>query len=793
MMNPTNVLNSLQLDEYHLLLDSKADGTAAFTFRTLDEVVESGMLDKGTAAQPVKLYVAPGVYWIHNPDDDGEWLRAPLIGWSLPYEKTISFKWLHIIGLDEDPRRVVFAARKGQSFGCIGNYTMFHLLGEGLYLKNLTIGNYCNIDLEYPGDPSLNRKRRTDTITQAQLGDFNGQEMLAENCRFVSRLNLYPISGAMKCVYDRCHFESTDDALNGHAIYHDCDFDFYGGAPLGGTHRGGAVFLKCQFRVHSGKLSIVKVRGQMTAIGCNFAAKGTPVGGNANPEVWAYEYGNTWNGEPFTLNDINIHTVSLADKPLLESYYDKATDTFPLEKLLGNMTIVPEYPLWKKSDAAPAPILLKAELPEAPLTFDGEKVPVKTQLYTYFMEERPETAVSFRVPEQDAAYLLSVQDGVQSCLIENRNDSPRPIATEMTAYTESGLEAQIPVALIPKKKEPPKFEKIPEIVFAEDRFVLSYALSVASDLDNSHIIWYRQDPSGARLSIQESDGPDAAFYTPDEDDIGCILSAEIAPRSLASDCGDIGSAKLSAPVSAEQVKIRHRKYTDFSRLPLDNREGKGIFCTNVFTPRPEERGVEWGKHIGEIPPRPWIYGSLGAGCVGSGLYFRIQGSSVTYQPNHSGSKDMSVHLLLDPAKSGGQGFGSADQYMDLGIGFDWKNMTGPALRIKRTTKASDGVEVSLVHYENGITTQLTEPVIASCFLTGCDIHIDTVGGKLTASMKCSAEPLESQKEKGWLHQISLAAECESAGVDFCLVHTGTCGNRGWLNVVMLHELEILYK
>ena len=65
----------------------------------------------------------------------------------------------------------MIAANKGQSHGCIGNYTMLHFEGDGLYLENLTIGNYCNVDLEYPLDPSKNRPKRCKAVTQAQLGD----------------------------------------------------------------------------------------------------------------------------------------------------------------------------------------------------------------------------------------------------------------------------------------------------------------------------------------------------------------------------------------------------------------------------------------------------------------------------------------------------------------------------------------------------------------------------------------------------------------------------------------------
>ena len=44
----------------------------------------------------------------------------------------------------------------------------------------------------------LNQAKRTETITQAQLADVSGDKMFADNCNFISRLNLDPINGAQE-------------------------------------------------------------------------------------------------------------------------------------------------------------------------------------------------------------------------------------------------------------------------------------------------------------------------------------------------------------------------------------------------------------------------------------------------------------------------------------------------------------------------------------------------------------------------------------------------------------------
>lgn len=138
----------------------------------------------------------------------------------------VNSRSLKIVGLSEKPENIVIAGNRGQSHACNGNYTLFSFQVEELFLANLTLGNYCCIDLVYPTNPALNQQKRTESVTQAQLAFQEGEKLCADNCRFVSRLNLVPVCGAKRALYRNCHFESTDDALNGNAVYVGCDFDF---------------------------------------------------------------------------------------------------------------------------------------------------------------------------------------------------------------------------------------------------------------------------------------------------------------------------------------------------------------------------------------------------------------------------------------------------------------------------------------------------------------------------------------------------------------------------------------
>ena len=61
-------------------------------------------------------------------------------------------------------------------------------------------------------------------ITQAHVAYCHGDKIVAENVRFISRLNMNPLNGAKRILFYKCYMESTDDALTGTGSYLDCTF-----------------------------------------------------------------------------------------------------------------------------------------------------------------------------------------------------------------------------------------------------------------------------------------------------------------------------------------------------------------------------------------------------------------------------------------------------------------------------------------------------------------------------------------------------------------------------------------
>jgi len=218
-----------------------------------------------------EVRIAPGVYWIDDPDDDE--VRRPLPGDNTPYGLKVCLSRTRLTGTTGHAEDVVLACNRGQTQGAMGNYTMMHITGDDVVAENITFGNYCNVDLVYPRDPRQNRARRADAIVQAQLILCQGDRYRARNCRFISRLNLCPFAGARHADFQDCYFECTDDALCGTGTYRHCRFTLYSSKPFYSTSPQGALLEDCD--IHSrvkGTQYLTKVSSPITLRRCRWTS-----------------------------------------------------------------------------------------------------------------------------------------------------------------------------------------------------------------------------------------------------------------------------------------------------------------------------------------------------------------------------------------------------------------------------------------------------------------------------------------------------------------------------------------
>ena len=807
---------TIQLSETAIYVDgSLSDELAAqypYVYNDITKALSADALKNGTADNPMTVYVAPYVYWIDDPAATDTVQKTE--GYSVPYGMVVNSDYLTIKGLTGNPDNVVLAGNRGQSHASNGNYTMFRFNCSGaLTVKNITIGNYCSVDLDYPLMSELNQAKRTETITQAQLADVSGDKMFADNCNFISRLNLDPINGASRSLYNNCHFESTDDALNANAVYVGCDFDFYGNRPLYSSYGTGSTFLGCTFNCKILNVEaeptqfFTKEGGTITAIDCVYHSNlSVPIsiGWTKTPStsLKCYQSNIIHNGQSITIGGEGAkETVDMTGKSVLNAY----------KVVSGGKTYYNTYNLLKGSDDwDPLGVkdVIKAtgqDTVATQLSITSDVTEIESGKETasiggtvnYFYGTNDTTQkITYSVSDEDKAYVKLTDNGDGTCKVEGTNNDDAAKKVIINASKESGLEAAVGITVKPSKIEAPAFTKAPVITNdGQGSLKVDYSLDLGSREDMSAISWYRcTDAEGSNkvlVAVTRNDSPEYT-YKLTAGDVGYYIMAKVESKNIRSDYGTPENTVYDKAIGVKDVRSKNFA-TDFSNFPnVKQSEIKAGFWTVDYN-RPADT-ESFGSWQGADTEEPWKYGTTGNGCVGAGLYEGTQGARLMYTPVEGTYGDMSLKLVVDPAKTAGQGFGSAGQYMDVLLKFDTSTLTGYGLRIVRTKASSNAVTFVLVKYDNGTVTEISDEVIASCYATGCTISLKAEGNKLTAHVETPTEQLADQAAKGYPHVVDLTADIEAnsfGGV--AIQHTGTLGAGGWQNTTMLHNLDITWE
>ena len=807
---------TIQLSETAIYLDgSLSDELAAqypYVYNDITKALSADALKNGTADKPMTVYVAPYVYWIDDPAATDTVQKTE--GYSVPYGMVVNSEYLTIKGLTGNPDNVVLAGNRGQSHASNGNYTMFRFNCSGaLTVKNITIGNYCSVDLDYPLMSELNQAKRTETITQAQLADVSGDKMFADNCNFISRLNLDPINGASRSLYNNCHFESTDDALNANAVYVGCDFDFYGNRPLYSSYGTGSTFLGCTFNCKILNVEaeptqfFTKEGGTITAVDCVYNSNlSVPIsiGWTKTPStsLKCYQSNIIHNGQSITIGGEGAkETVDMTGKSVLDAY----------KVVSGGKTYYNTYNLLKGSDDwDPLGVrdVIKAagqDTVATQLSITSDVTEIESGKETasiggtvnYFYGTNDTTQkITYSVSDEDKAYVKLTDNGDGTCKVEGTNNDDAARKVIINASTESGLEAAVGITVKPSKIEAPAFTKAPVITNdGQGSLKVDYSLDLGSREDMSAISWYRcTDAEGSNpilVAVTRNDSPEYT-YKLTAGDVGYYIMAKVESKNIRSDYGTPVNTVYDKAIGVKDVRSKNFA-TDFSNFPnVKQSEIKAGFWTVDYN-RPADT-ESFGSWQGADTEEPWKYGTTGNGCVGAGLYEGTQGARLMYTPVEGTYGDMSLKLVVDPAKTAGQGFGSAGQYMDVLLKFDTSTLTGYGLRIVRTKASSNAVTFVLVKYDNGTVTEISDEVIASCYATSCTISLKVEGNKLTAHVETPTEQLADQAAKGYPHVVDLTADIEvNSFGGVAIQHTGTVGSGGWQNTTMLHNLNVTWE
>lgn len=713
------------------------------------------------------LLVAPSVYWLDDPEDQE--IRTDKGG--TPFAVRIACDTLQIIGLSQNPEDIVFAVNRGQTQGAVGNFTMFLFSGHSLETRNVTFGNYCNTDLIYPRNTALNRKKRKDAIVQAQIGVCrNTDRLFADNCRFISRLNLCPFVGSRRSLYYDCYFECTDDALSGSAVYLDCRFTLFSSKPFYTTDETGAVFLNCDIHtLCSGSQYFTKVPGPVTAIDTRFTSE-MPVSLHWTrdaSDVISCQHNISLNGEPYVIDAGRRLSGPDLVAPLKEAYIVESDgkSIYNLPNLLGGNDG------WD-------PLNLSEDVRRAEKTL-GRKLtglPVALRLKTdkTSLEPRGDTATIRAIPMLWGGYEGGIET-VFSFVSDNRK--PEPLDTTLL-YTVDGLSGRQTVRIKPDYRPAPVFDKTPLIEFddAEGKYFVKYKLR-GKGSDCSTIMWGRLeniDGEPKAILLRSHQAPQNASYTPTAADFGSSLFAVVIPRFSNSHQGEM---KITSPICVSSIKNisfpESRLITDFSDIPIVRRRPGliGAWTFDLFKPS-DTSGADWTA--GEGPG--WYYGKGFDASESEGLVQTEKGARISYIPLRDITGDMKASLTVEPAKSGGQGFGSAtSQYMDICVKFDPETLNGVALRIERKPDHDRAVQFSLVEYVNGETRVINPGVVSNCFRTKCMINVEVTDGTLHATAHSDASPSTPCCNET-MAAVDISAPVKMTGLGgFAVQHTGSAG------------------
>ena len=731
--------HSLSLDRHHLLLDASLQKPRPYAYSDFKEAAAH-------FSDTTTLYIAPGVYWVDDPDEpavvSGKDGREP-------FGMVIRAKILHFIGLDRDARHVVLASQRGQTQGAVGNFTMFDFWCDSLTVENLTMGNYCNVDLDYPLNPALSRRKRSDVITQAHIGYVHGHSLTARNVRFVSRLNLNPLNGARQSYYEDCHFECTDDALNGSAVYRHCEVDLYGQKPFWSTFGRGAMFIDCDFYVKGSnrEMFFCKQGGPVTLIDCRYHAPSDSiyVGWTAYPQPWlrCYQQNFTLNGRPY---QIGIR---------------RPQNTVVLHQCADS--------------------LIARGIPY--LDINRHEAELCTGEDSLILVCRDADPVRWRTTEYREHFLTLTPLGPDTLLVVPSNLSGETVDFCVIASTPDGREAACHLTVHPRLLPAPSFLRKPVLQLKKGTAVLSYDLDLQDRRDASVVTWLRD---GIPVSIVKADPQGLAYpaYHLSDADNGHLISAVISPQLHGSLAGDV--VRVDAPKIIRRQKHTKRLETDFRGFPCmwQSKVLPGYWTVDGYKPA-DTAQYPWS--FDRSKPM-WEYGEGFNGAVGEGLLQAQRGARLMYTPTGRQYGDMSLTLEVDPTKTAGQGFGSATgQYMDVCLKFDTSTLTGYGLRIIRTTKHAKAVDFYLVEYDHGQTKAITEPVSSTCYRTGCTISLKAADGLLTAHV----ETRTPRPEQSTLpHVVDLSAPMKSTFFGGIAVqHTGSCGE----STTMLHRLSVVWE
>ena len=696
------------------------DDPANNTYATIEAAYEAA--PAGTAENPTVISIMPGVYRLHG-DESKNGL-------------SITKDYLTFVGLSDDPNDVVIADNRGNNQGASGNYNSATVVSNctGLTLKNISIYNYCNVDVPYAKDPSQALTKRSDLETQAFAYFGGGDKHFYDNCQFISILDTFE-NDVKRGYYKNCYIQGTNDFIMGWGgiqVLDGCTINSLSNHVVGGGEK--FLFKDCTFQLNKpeGTLPTYLCKGwaNITLLNCQIPTdKGTYQWTPSLPGQYTFQYRN--------LTDSTGAKANIVDDSCAIELTDEQADAYNLWNVLrGDDDWDPANCRTQYENKGSEPMrvvtndAITVKTGEASGTITASVYPARANQNVTFTAEGD----------------VTIEQNGNKCTVTANNHTLNPTTAIVTATASNGIKNKTVVTVEPKIEDAPTFTKEPTVNISNGAINVDYALDlgVASN-DTSLITWYRCDDAEGNGAIAIADSKmdtPTKSYTLCEGDIGKYIKMVIAPDSELSKVGDAVTVMYPNPITADDVTSANID-TNFQSVPTHPpfittdvlnsvlEDGVTPYRTLLEKSIPGTVKGKW-NFIGD-----WYY-NYGSGTYASNVKGAITGTrycrAIYAQPTNDYG-DMSAVVDLTPEKTAGQGFGSAGQYEELLIKFDPDTQTGCGIHYMRSKSMTNTIEFQLMEYKDGVGTPIGDmQYIQAGFRDRCRITLDLTGTTLTANV-----------------------------------------------------------
>jgi hypothetical protein len=732
---------------YDYLVDSSLpqDQPELKKFKTLQAAYAAA--PAGTAAKPTVIGIKPDVYFLRGGDTEAS--------------LTITKDYITLLGLTDDRRKVVLADNRGNKEGASNNGYILVVNATGFTMMNLTLVNYCNLDYEYPGDPSKNLKMRSPVITQAVALQADGDKHVYSRVALLGRLDTTFIR-TTRSYFTHVFIEGTDDFIGGGTVGVWQDSEVYFPTGNGVMSSVGMAFINTVFKAEHGLEFYKGFRNPVALIRCTM-----PVNTPGSPVAWM-----VWKA-PLRQNvyALTYQTKDASGKPavIYDSIVGPPAFTLSREitadeaKAFNPWNMLRATPTGQVDDWDPAGVRAKYESEGSAvfhmaLAASGGTHPAATAVSaaaaagpfanlegpgnpsirtggpaaTLTASVQPLPAASAPIHWTTETNLITLSsDTGDSITVTGNNTTDHAEYATVRATAANGFFVVSHLYVEPAYIAPPTFTRAPSLdPPANGKITVNYALDLGSSpsqlVDESLIDWYLcdDDQCATRHQVAVSRGNQplrSLTLTPGF--ANKYVQAVVHPRHNISDPGP-ETAAISAASIAPAAILTTTIDPDFRNFV----ETAG----STFTSGQWTVLGAWTSSVGDNLVN------------GYGLRIASQGAQLLFDNDTPPTADMRVKVMLTPEKTAGQGFGIAgspddsagerNQKADIFIKYDPRMRTGYSLRFWRTIRAADKCMFQLYQIVNGVGHPVNDQQqLTGVFKPNTTITLSISGDTFTAT------------------------------------------------------------